>query len=101
LMVEVFGDAGKHVRTSIGVAALTQGVPVEVEATIENHRTGDPIMALQSINPKDLPVPKTYIQVVVAIGSKLVFISGREPEDIDGKLVGRGDLEGVMHLRRT
>jgi enamine deaminase RidA (YjgF/YER057c/UK114 family) len=35
LMVEVFGDAGKHARTSVGVAALPQGVPVEVEATIE------------------------------------------------------------------
>ena len=35
LMVEVFGDAGKHARTSGGVAALPQGVPVEVEATIE------------------------------------------------------------------
>jgi enamine deaminase RidA (YjgF/YER057c/UK114 family) len=35
LMVEVFGDTGKHARTSVGVAALPQGVPVEVEATIE------------------------------------------------------------------
>jgi enamine deaminase RidA (YjgF/YER057c/UK114 family) len=35
LMVEVFGDAGRHARTSVGVAALPQGVPVEVEATIE------------------------------------------------------------------
>jgi len=49
-------------------------------------------MTLQSINPKDLPVPQTYSQVVVATGSKLVFISGQEPEDLDGKLVGRGDL---------
>jgi enamine deaminase RidA (YjgF/YER057c/UK114 family) len=35
LMVEVFGEAGRHARTSVGVAALPQGVPVEVEATIE------------------------------------------------------------------
>ncbi|WP_054313333.1 RidA family protein [Mesorhizobium sp. 1M-11] len=35
LMVEIFGEAGKHARTSVGVAALPQGVPVEVEATIE------------------------------------------------------------------
>ena len=49
-------------------------------------------MTLQCINPKDLPVPQTYSQVVVATGSKLVFISGQEPEDIHGKLVGRGDL---------
>jgi enamine deaminase RidA (YjgF/YER057c/UK114 family) len=49
-------------------------------------------MTLQCINPKDLPVPQTYSQVVVATGSKLVFISGQEPEDLQGKLVGRGDL---------
>ena len=49
-------------------------------------------MTLQCINPKDLPIPQTYSQVVVATGSKLVFISGQEPEDLDGKLVGRGDL---------
>ena len=37
--------------------------------------------------------PETYTQVVVpATGSKLVFVSGQEPEDIHGKLVGRGDL---------
>ncbi|MGT2465814.1 RidA family protein [Mesorhizobium atlanticum] len=35
LMVEVFGAAGRHARTSVGVAALPQGVPVEVEATVE------------------------------------------------------------------
>ena len=49
-------------------------------------------MTLQCINPKDLPIPQTYSQVVVATGSKLVFIAGQEPEDLQGKLVGHGDL---------
>jgi enamine deaminase RidA (YjgF/YER057c/UK114 family) len=49
-------------------------------------------MTLECINPKDLPTPETYTQVVVATGSKLVCLSGQEPEDIHGKLVGRGDL---------
>ena len=49
-------------------------------------------MTLECINPKDLPVPETYTQVVVATGAKLVFVSGQEPEDIHGKLVGKGDL---------
>ena len=49
-------------------------------------------MSIECINPADLPVPETYTQVVVATGSKLVFISGQEPEDIHGKLVGPGDL---------
>lgn len=49
-------------------------------------------MTLEYINPNDLPTPETYTQVVVATGSKLVFIAGQEPEDIHGALVGRGDL---------
>ena len=49
-------------------------------------------MALECINPPDLPRPDTYTQVVVAKGTKLVFVSGQEPEDIHGKLVGRGDF---------
>ena len=35
LFVEVFGEAGKHARSAIGVAALPLGVPVEVEAVVE------------------------------------------------------------------
>jgi len=49
-------------------------------------------MTLEYINPSDLPTPQTYTQVVVATGSKLVFIAGQEPEDIHGNLVGSGDL---------
>ena len=49
-------------------------------------------MALECINPADLPTPETYTQVVVARGTRLVFVSGQEPEDGQGKLVGRGDL---------
>ncbi len=44
------------------------------------------------INPPDLPTPKTYTQVVVARGTKLIFVSGQEPEDVSGKLVGAGDF---------
>ncbi len=49
-------------------------------------------MTLRCINPSDLPPQETYTQVVVATGSKLVFVSGQEPEDINGDLVGPGDL---------
>ncbi|CAB3663976.1 RidA family protein [Achromobacter pestifer] len=34
LMVDVFGDAGRHARSAVGVASLPQGVSVEVEAVI-------------------------------------------------------------------
>jgi enamine deaminase RidA (YjgF/YER057c/UK114 family) len=35
LMVEVFGDAGRHARAAVGVASLPLGVSVEVEAMFE------------------------------------------------------------------
>ncbi|MEE8272916.1 MAG: RidA family protein [Alphaproteobacteria bacterium] len=35
LMVEVFGDRGKHARAAVGVAALPFGVAVEVDAILE------------------------------------------------------------------
>jgi enamine deaminase RidA (YjgF/YER057c/UK114 family) len=31
LLVDLFGDAGRHVRSAVGVAALPLGAPVEVE----------------------------------------------------------------------
>ena len=35
LMVAVFGDKGRHARTTIGVAALPMDAAVEVEAAFE------------------------------------------------------------------
>jgi enamine deaminase RidA (YjgF/YER057c/UK114 family) len=49
-------------------------------------------VTLQLINPDDLPTPVTYTQLVVATGSRLVFVAGQEPEDSHGTLVGPGDL---------
>ena len=54
-------------------------------------------MTLECINPSDLPTPATYTQVVVARGTKLIFVSGQEPEDLQGKLVGRGDFAVQAH----
>jgi enamine deaminase RidA (YjgF/YER057c/UK114 family) len=54
-------------------------------------------MTLLRINPADLPVPSTYSHVVVARGSRMVFIAGQEPEDVDGNLVGAGDLAAQAH----
>ena len=34
LLLEIFGDAGKHARTSIGVSSLPLGAPVEVELLV-------------------------------------------------------------------
>jgi enamine deaminase RidA (YjgF/YER057c/UK114 family) len=35
LMVEVFGEAGRHARSAVGVASLPLHAPVEVEAIFE------------------------------------------------------------------
>ena len=35
LMVELFGDIGRHARAAVGVSSLPGGVAVEVEATFE------------------------------------------------------------------
>lgn len=34
-MVEIFGDAGKHARSAVGVASLPGGVAVEIEGIFE------------------------------------------------------------------
>lgn len=35
LMVEIFGDRGRHARSSVGVASLPNNIPVEIEMIIE------------------------------------------------------------------
>jgi enamine deaminase RidA (YjgF/YER057c/UK114 family) len=35
LLVEVFGDRGRHARSAVGMAALPFGMPVEIEMIVE------------------------------------------------------------------
>jgi enamine deaminase RidA (YjgF/YER057c/UK114 family) len=35
LMVEVFGEKGRHSRSAVGFVSLPSGIPVEIEATFE------------------------------------------------------------------
>jgi enamine deaminase RidA (YjgF/YER057c/UK114 family) len=49
-------------------------------------------MTLERINPENLPTPLGYTHVIVATGTRLVFVAGQEPEDEQGNLVGPGDL---------
>ena len=35
LMVEVFGEAGKHARSAVGMQSLPNGIPVEIEMILE------------------------------------------------------------------
>ena len=50
-------------------------------------------MTFELINPDGLPVPESYTHVVVATGSRLVFIAGQVAEDAEDNLVGAGDLD--------
>jgi enamine deaminase RidA (YjgF/YER057c/UK114 family) len=35
LLVDVFGDSGRHARSAVGMAALPGGIPVEIEMIVE------------------------------------------------------------------
>ena len=38
LFVEIFGDAGKHARSAVGMGSLPMGIPVEIECIVEIGR---------------------------------------------------------------
>ena len=42
LLVQVFGEAGRHARTSIGVASTPNQIPVEIDMVIEFTETLSP-----------------------------------------------------------
>lgn len=37
LLVDVFGDAGRHVRSAVGLASLPRHISVEIELVVELH----------------------------------------------------------------
>lgn len=51
-------------------------------------------MAHDLINPDGLPAPESYTHVVVATGTRMVFVAGQVAEDADDNLVAPGDLAG-------
>ena len=51
-------------------------------------------MTFELINPDGLTTPEGYTQVIVATGSRLVFVAGQLADDAQGNLVGSGDLAG-------
>src|SRR5919109_4861590 len=63
----------------------------------DSRRSAPQSMPLECINPEDLPTPVAYSHVVVASGTRLVFVAGQEPEDERGNLVGAGDLAAQAH----
>ena len=51
-------------------------------------------MTVERMNPPTLSTPTGYSQVVVASGSKLVFVAGQVSLDAEGNLVAPGDVVG-------
>jgi enamine deaminase RidA (YjgF/YER057c/UK114 family) len=49
-------------------------------------------MSLDCINPDGLEPPETFTHVIVAKGSRLVFIAGQVADDENGALVGGADM---------
>jgi len=49
-------------------------------------------MTLECINPDGISTPQTYSHVIVATGSRMVFVAGQVAEDSQGNLVGPGDM---------
>jgi enamine deaminase RidA (YjgF/YER057c/UK114 family) len=49
-------------------------------------------MHIEMFDPDTLPVPGGYHQVVVASGTRTVYLSGQVAHRQDGSLVGEGDL---------
>ncbi len=49
-------------------------------------------MTLERINPDDLYEPSSYTHVIVASGSRMVFVAGQAADDAQGNLVGPADL---------
>jgi enamine deaminase RidA (YjgF/YER057c/UK114 family) len=54
-------------------------------------------MTLELINPEDLHTPQSYTHVIAATGSRLVFVAGQAADDVQGNLVGPGDLSAQAH----
>ncbi|MGH8673899.1 MAG: RidA family protein, partial [Burkholderiales bacterium] len=42
LFVEVFGDAGRHARSAVGMGSLPMNIPVEIEMIVEVAGSGAP-----------------------------------------------------------
>ena len=51
------------------------------------------------VNPDGIAVPETYSHVVVAKGTRLVFVAGQVAEDSRGEIVGPGDM--VLQARQA
>jgi enamine deaminase RidA (YjgF/YER057c/UK114 family) len=50
----------------------------------------------QHINPDGVNKPKTYSQVVKVNGGSMIFTSGIVADDLNGNIIGKGDLKAQV-----
>ena len=52
LFVEVFGEAGKHARSAVGMGSLPMGIPVEIEVIVEVGNRGQSPISRKKVKRK-------------------------------------------------
>ena len=67
------------------------GVVVLVAATVA-PQDANPRSNIQRMNPPTLSKPNGYTHVVIAKGSRMIFIAGQTSSDKNGNVVGKGDF---------
>jgi enamine deaminase RidA (YjgF/YER057c/UK114 family) len=73
------------------VAAQTQQATASLTSA-EKNTEAKPNTAIRRMNPPTLSKPNGYTHVVVATGSRMIYIAGQTAVDRDGNLVGPGDF---------
>ena len=58
LLVEVFGERGRHARSAVGMGSLPRGIPVEIEVILEIEETPARRTAAAKAAPKRKVAPK-------------------------------------------
>lgn len=70
----------------------TQGHPA-TSGTSESSPDHRSPSAFQRVNPPELAAPSGFSHAVVApAGSRLVFLAGQTAMDVDGQIIGTGDV---------
>ena len=49
-------------------------------------------MERRNINPPTLAAPRGYTHGILVTGGRLLFLGGQDASDVDGRIVGAGDL---------
>ena len=73
-----------RLATLFGVVMLLAGT-----ASAQGAKSGSNI---ERINPPTLNKPNGYTHVVIARGSRMIFIAGQTSSDKNGNVVGKGDF---------